>query len=185
MAETGTGFSATLTHGETRLVFSARGEQGGVLLSLELHNIGPQEQTVQLGFHPYFAVADIAATTVQGLGAATALDQVSAQTVKLDGSPITFAGEYDRIVASTDPATISDGSRRITVTSSGADHTVVWNPGPAKTRAMDDLGDEDYRRFVCVEPALLGMDLKGVQVAPGGNRRLSMTVTSTADSDSQ
>ena len=29
---------------------------------------------------------------------------------------------------------------------------VVWNPGPVRARAILDLGDEDWRHYVCVEP---------------------------------
>jgi glucose-6-phosphate 1-epimerase len=32
----------------------------------------------------------------------------------------------------------------------------VWNPGAADAAALSDMEDEEYRRFVCIEPALLG-----------------------------
>jgi hypothetical protein len=29
---------------------------------------------------------------------------------------------------------------------------VVWNPGPERAKAIADLGDDDWRHYVCVEP---------------------------------
>jgi glucose-6-phosphate 1-epimerase len=33
---------------------------------------------------------------------------------------------------------------------------VVWNPGAADAAALADMEDDEYRRFVCIEPASLG-----------------------------
>jgi glucose-6-phosphate 1-epimerase len=40
---------------------------------------------------------------------------------------------------------------------------VVWNPGAADTAALADMEDEEYQRFVCIEPA----QLTPVALAPG------------------
>ena len=37
----------------------------------------------------------------------------------------------------------------------GFTDAVVWNPGAADAAALADMEDEEYRRFVCIEPALL------------------------------
>ena len=48
---------------------------------------------------------------------------------------------------------------------------VVWNPGPERARAIADLGDEDWRCYVCVEPGRVGPDTAGhhaaAALAPG------------------
>jgi glucose-6-phosphate 1-epimerase len=31
---------------------------------------------------------------------------------------------------------------------------VVWNPWSVKVQSMGDFGDDEYKRMVCVEPAL-------------------------------
>jgi D-hexose-6-phosphate mutarotase len=43
----------------------------------------------------------------------------------------------------------------------------VWNPGAGDAAALADMEDEEYRRFVCIEPALLGPQV----LEPGGGRR--------------
>ena len=39
----------------------------------------------------------------------------------------------------------------------------MWNPGAADTAALPDMEDEEYQRFVCIEPA----QLTPVQLEPG------------------
>ena len=41
---------------------------------------------------------------------------------------------------------------------------VVWNPGPAKAKAMTDLPDDDWTRFLCIEAASIG---RPVVLGPG------------------
>ena len=59
--------------------------------------------------------------------------------------------------------------RRIVVDSEGFDDIVLWNPGPDAAKAMADLGDDEFRSMVCVEPAnaALYMDGRAIEVAAG------------------
>jgi len=41
--------------------------------------------------------------------------------------------------------------------------TIVWNPGAADTAALSDMENDEYQRFVCIEPA----QLTPVNLAPG------------------
>jgi glucose-6-phosphate 1-epimerase len=41
---------------------------------------------------------------------------------------------------------------------------VVWNPGPDKAAAMNDLPDDDWLRLLCVEAAAIGTP---ITLAPG------------------
>jgi hypothetical protein len=49
---------------------------------------------------------------------------------------------------------------------------VLWNPWVDKSRALTDLGDDDYHSFVCVEP---GVVADWVDVPP----RAALTLTQT------
>jgi glucose-6-phosphate 1-epimerase len=53
---------------------------------------------------------------------------------------------------------------------------VVWNPGPERPRILADLGDDDWRRFVCVESGNVGRG--AVTVAPGAGHRRSIRIQS-------
>ena len=61
-------------------------------------------------------------------------------------------------------ARLVEAGRRIVVQKAGFADAVVWNPGAEKCATMADLEPEDYRRFVCVEAAIVGAP---IQLAPG------------------
>ena len=50
---------------------------------------------------------------------------------------------------------IETGALTLQVAQSGFTDAVVWNPGAADAAALSDMQDEEYKRFVCVEPAVL------------------------------
>ena len=52
----------------------------------------------------------------------------------------------------------------LTIRQEGFKDAVVWNPGAADAAALADMDDEEYRNFVCIEPALLGP----ATLEPGG-----------------
>lgn len=151
----------------------------GFSIALRLTNDTDNAETVQLAFHPYFKVSDIADVQVEGFDGVEVLDRLTDQVAPQDGA-ISFTEEFDRIALGTPTAIISDAERTITITAEGHDSTVIWNPGEARAAEIKDLGAGEWRDFVCVEPALLGADQQGVKVAPQESITLEMTVRATA-----
>lgn len=87
--------------------------------------------------------------------------------------PLSIAGEFDHIVSPTDlhsPISCTDPvmGRTLELTFTGHDHVVIWNPG--KNHTLPDVPKAQWRHFICIEPALLGDDLNGVDLLPGGTR---------------
>ena len=41
------------------------------------------------------------------------------------------------------------------ITASGFDSWMVWNPGSVGATRISDLPDEDWDRFICIEPIVL------------------------------
>src|SRR5699024_8252970 len=102
------------------------------------------------------------------------VDKVTGTDRRQQG-PVTFDGETDRVYTSTAPVLVRDGSTdRVRVHSSGASHTVVWNPGPTRAAAMADVPDDDWPRMVCVEAAVPHHD--EVEVAPGDSWHLGQHI---------
>ena len=61
-------------------------------------------------------------------------------------------------------------AREIRVAKSGSLSTVVWNPWIEKAARLGDMGDDGYRRMLCVETANAGDDV--VTLAPRARHRL-------------
>jgi glucose-6-phosphate 1-epimerase len=147
-------------------------------MTLEVENRDIRPFRFEEALHTYFAVRDVERVSVDGLQNTDYLDKVAAFARKLQGdAPIRFAGETDRVYLDTDaPCVIHDpGSRRIVITKSGSNTTVVWNPWVEKARAVPDLGDDEWREMVCVETANAGD--AAIQLAPGATHTMTAEIS--------
>lgn len=173
------GFRAALTRDEIVFGLDAVAGEDEFRLRLSLESTAAESKRVQFAFHPYFAVSDIADVRVEGLDGLPMIDRVDGSGEKVEGD-ITFGGLVDSIVLGTPEVRIVTPERTLTITSEGGDSTVVWNPGQAKADSMTDIGPNEWRRFVCIEPAMLGGGQEGVLLSPGEINVLEMVVRAEA-----
>ena len=149
-------------------------------LELEQTNVGDKPFAVTEGFHPYLRVSDRDNVTVAGV----------------DGDPCVLATDGVPGVQRGDYTPVPDGSmvftphldthilrdpglkREIHVKGTGTKKLVVWNPGAFKAGTLQNLGAEDYRHFLCVEPATLFRDA-AVTIAPGETHTIRMELSTT------
>lgn len=147
-------------------------------ISLRAENPGADAVPVTGALHSYFSVGDARQATVHGLDGAEYLDEsaAGAGSIVRQTGPVTFRGEVDRDYASSAPVCLEDPvlQREIHITGSGSGCTVVWNPWTEKGRAMADLPDEDYLKFVCVETANAWQDR--VTIPAGGAHTLAARI---------
>jgi glucose-6-phosphate 1-epimerase len=145
-------------------------------LALCVKNTGDEPFTMSGALHSYFAVGEITQVTVDGLDGVEYLDTVGTKEVRHQNGAVRFDREVDRNYHSSDDITIQDASlrREITVQRSGSHTAVVWNPWIEKSKALTDLPDEDYHRFVCVETANAWRD--HIIVPAGGQHTLATSV---------
>lgn len=125
-------------------------------LSLRVRNTGQSPFSFSSALHTYFAVADIASAQVHGL------QQVRYEDQTLPGAPQGIQEEtvlactktLDRIYYAT-PAGLAlrDSTKELALRQQGFVDTVVWNPGP--NAGLSDMADDEYRRFICIEPACI------------------------------
>ena len=144
-------------------------------LALTTRNTGKTPFTLTQALHSYFAVGDIAQTSVTGLHGCHYLDKAAGAggAVKQQTGAVRFTSEVDRIYSGVPTElAVEDAAlqRTIGIRSEGTRTAVVWNPGTALAAGMADLPDDAYQRFVCVETANAGGEV--VSVPAGDEHRL-------------
>jgi len=152
-------------------------------LSLKTRNTGSVPFLLTEGFHPYFLVGDRERAVVRGV---EGLSYVDAR----DMSEGIFAGDFATTEPSDHVITLKDEpkhefalldpalKRAIAIASTGNRKLVVWNPGEGNP--LSDLAADDWRRFLCVEPATLWRDA-GFTLAGGEEHTLVAAIQSTLE----
>lgn len=154
----------------------------GETLTLELvvGNTGDKETSFEACLHTYFHIGSIDTVSVTGLKGTEYLDKVKNTTAVEEADAIRITAETDRVYFDTTATTeIIDPTlgRTIRVEKSGSRSTVVWNPWIAKSKAMDDFGDDEYPGMLCVESGNVGRNK--VTLPPCGRTTLRVVVSST------
>jgi glucose-6-phosphate 1-epimerase len=123
----------------------------------QVKNLSDVPVTITNALHSYFRVGDISKVRIEGLRSVPYMEEIrSDEAFAGDDDAIVIQREVDRSYTDTTATCqIVDASlnRTIVIKKSGSQSTVVWNPWSDLARRMVDLGDEDYRHFVCVETA--------------------------------
>lgn len=143
-------------------------------LTLTTFNTGNEPMQLTQALHTYFNVGDSSRASVTGLENKTYIDKADQDKEKIQQGPVTISSEVDRIYTDIcNDLVIHDPvlDREICIESTGSASTVVWNPWKAIAADMDDLGDNDYRRMLCVETAKAGRDI--ATIVPGDHCKLS------------
>jgi glucose-6-phosphate 1-epimerase len=103
-------------------------------LVLEAENTGDDALQFAAALHTYFQLGD----------------GEEARIVGLEAAPLLIRDKIDRIYRHIGAPISLNGMR---LEQQGFRDAVVWNPGPEDAKALADLGDEEWQRFVCIEPA--------------------------------
>ena len=109
-------------------------------MTLTVRNTGDAPFPFAAALHTYHLVPELREVRIEGVGA-----QTLAIEDKLDQVYRQIAGAI----------TMATGERTVTLEQEGFTDAVVWNPGAVDAAALSDMEDGEYRRFVCIEPALL------------------------------
>lgn len=157
------------------LALTADAAQDGLRLSLQITNTGHDAFTWTGGLHPYFAVGDVQACSLAGLAGLPVQDRYDASlTTEPDGPPGWGNQPFERLYDGCPPLTLLTGSRWLTLTATGFEQWMVWNPGQEGGDALPDLPAGDWRRFVCVEPVCVTRPAK---LVPGAVFNGALTIS--------
>ncbi len=109
-------------------------------MSFTVRNEGSAPFPFSAALHTYYLVPDVCAVRIEGISS----DEIS------------IIDKLDKVYPHvTGRATLATGERTLLLEQSGFLDAVVWNPGALDTAALSDMADDEYQRFVCIEPALL------------------------------
>lgn len=130
----------------------------GKVLTVELitKNTGTESFNITQALHTYFKIGDINQVKVVGLDGREYIDKVDGGKEKTQSGEVAFTGECDRIYLDVQPELVIDDqvlNRKIKITATNSKTAIVWNPWADISASMADLGDQDYKKFVCVETA--------------------------------
>lgn len=148
---------------EHRVTFGA-----SLTMALTAVNTGTAPFTFTEALHTYYRVGSIHDVRVTGLAGVPYLDSLDGRRERVHDHDIVFTEEVDRIyLGSADPIVIQDEAlgRRLAVHAQHSRTTVIWNPWIRKAQALADLGDDEWRDFVCVETC--NVSPMAVTLAPG------------------
>jgi glucose-6-phosphate 1-epimerase len=145
------------------LTVCLRGERLDV--ELEVTNTGEEPFDFMAALHTYLRVAEVEAARLTGLSGCSYEDSVTRMTRVDAADAVRIGAEVDRIYFDVGTPLVLSGERqRLRVEAANFPDVVVWNPWQEKAAAMTDLAPGDFRRFLCVEAALIG---RPVQLAAG------------------
>jgi glucose-6-phosphate 1-epimerase len=147
----------------------------GRKLQMELitHNNGAQPITIGQALHTYFRIGDVSKVLLHGLDDSEYLDKLENFERKNQRGPIFIDREIDRIYLDTvSECVIEDRQlkRNIVINKCGSHSTVVWNPWQDTAEKMGDLGEDGYRKMLCVESCNAADDV--VTIEPGKSHHL-------------
>ncbi|XP_010529629.1 PREDICTED: putative glucose-6-phosphate 1-epimerase [Tarenaya hassleriana] len=141
---------------------------GSLRLISRVRNINSKSFSFSIAYHTYFSISDISEVRIEGLETLDYLDNLlEKERFTEQGDALTFESEVDRVYLSSKGAVaVFDHERKRTflVKKEGLPDVVVWNPWEKKSKTLGDLGDEEYKRMLCVDGAAIE---KPITLKPG------------------
>jgi glucose-6-phosphate 1-epimerase len=141
------------------LTVCVRGDRLDVELAVT--NTGDGPFSFMAALHTYLRVAEVETCRLTGLHGRR-YEDFTAGTTHLDAAEaVRIDRETDRIYFDAGaPLVLEEPQRRLHIESANFPDVVVWNPWETKAAAMADLAPADFRRFLCVEAALIGRPIE-------------------------
>lgn len=122
-------------------------------MTLTVCNTGSESFQWTGGLHPYFAVNKLTDCQVLGLGGLGLQNRYNADHTTQALGALTFDPQpLERLFDSAPPLTLITRHHTLHLSACGFDQWMVWNPGQDGALSLADLPNDDWQRFLCVEP---------------------------------
>ncbi len=152
----------------------------GSELRLELicRNTGTTPFRFEEALHTYNRIADIGNARLLGLDGVTYLDNTESNKEKTQRGDVIITSATDSAYCNTQnnvDLLDADKKRRIRLRKEHSLSTVVWNPWNEAAARLHDLGDGEWKQFLCVEAS--NMLDAAIHLAPGQEHRMAAVLT--------
>jgi glucose-6-phosphate 1-epimerase len=148
-----------------------------LVLELTMINLGSTPLRFEEALHAYYNVGDATKAHVAGLDRTEYIDKTDSYRKKTQQADVVITSETDRVYLNTagvlelnDPVL----HRQINVTKVNSLTTVIWNPWMEKARALSDLGEDQWKRMLCIE--VTNVADFAVDLAPGQEHTMKAVV---------
>jgi len=152
----------------------------GSELKLELicRNTGTTPLSFEEALHTYNRVSDVEQVRLQGLDTVRFLDNTNGNQEKIQIGDVAIASQTDSAYMTTESAVdLLDPKmqRRIRAQKEHSLTTVVWNPWRDGAAGLKDLGDGEWKQFLCIEASnILGA---AVNLDPGQEHKMTAVLS--------
>lgn len=125
-----------------------------LIMTLHVKNTGASAFSFTGGLHPYFRVADLLQVRIEGLHGLALRDRYRPDMLAKETAVHLALGSepFERLYDGCPELRLWTGQQWLTLSASGFDQWMVWNPGEEGAKQLADLPDTDWQRFVCIEP---------------------------------
>ena len=141
-------------------------------------NTGTTPFRFEEALHTYNRIANIQDARLQGLDSVSYLDNTESNGEKTQRGDAVIASPTDNAYCNTQNAVDlldPNKKRRIRLRKENSVSTVVWNPWSEGASRLQDLGDGEWRQFLCVEAGNI-LDA-AINLAPGQEHRMAAALT--------
>ncbi|MET0265679.1 MAG: D-hexose-6-phosphate mutarotase [Duganella sp.] len=138
-----------------------------------VRNSGTEPFPFGVALHTYYDVGQLSATSISGLQHQRYTDH-HLNTRTQDYPALHFNEKHDRLYQSTPSLMLNTANTTFNLTQQGFSEWVVWNPGKDDAAALVDLADDEYQRFVCIEPARIDQQPLAAGANWSGRHRISI-----------
>lgn len=119
-------------------------------------NTGNDEFDWAGGLHPYFSVGNILECKVEGFENCLSDNKYDPLQAMYKDKLVTFNGDpYETLFTSEAPVQLVTPHGLYILKATGFKQWMVWNPGKAGAKDIYDLPNDDWSKFICIEPLIV------------------------------
>lgn len=135
------------------LILSVELRPGIISQKLSIKNTGKKSFSWSGGLHPYFLITNFSDAKLDGLEGEYYFDRYAPIAKHVQKTPLVWNdGVCEKLYDQSPPLSLWTGSNHLTLQTKGFDQWMVWNPGLEGAKRINDLPNEDWNKFVCIEP---------------------------------